>query len=1510
MNKFAGKCSKGTHSRGGTFFRALSFLMSFFLVSGAMAVSPQAATSASAATIRLSKTEGTVGVTDSAGKSVFLREDMRLSNGDHTVTGESSYAWMNLDDVKALKEDAVSDVELRKSGNKLEVLLNSGALFFNVSEPLKSDETLNIRTSTMVMGIRGTAGWTKVIDKSVTRVCLLSGKVECIVTNPINGQTKITELHAGDAADFYVYDPMRPVDQTDIIIHRFTVDETDGFVLKELRGNDPLILKILEESGLDYRLLTDEMVNARLTRDQQEKAGKMSILRSEQEGQKSQKVTDPVWEVEPDKQDTSSDSGGDHTDPAPAPVSSVIYLTMPVTAQEVQDYLDDPNVTQVILQPGSNPARNTLQVDIDFNVPEGKTLTTQSGVPVDVNADKTANVNGTADLGDALTNNGTLNVNSSNTLKAAGLITNNGSFVNTASGRTVANGGFLGNAGSGFTNSGIFQGDVTMSGDAVIYEGTLTGNVTGTSSSDGSFAMSGGAMNGNMSGIFRTINLSAGTLNGSIDAAVADRFTLDGGTVNGTASLSGAAFSLNSGAITADSADPALTIAADDLGAVAFNGGTVTNNGAGYALNYRGGAGTLTYTGGTIFRTAVSNGVVEPPIAEWHEELIGSYYQLISDRSHRITISSTMSPDISCSTTVDTVPQTAGSEFAEKDQTVALTLTNAASSWMTKVVTYSVENSSGTPLPDSTGTLTLEPGASSTFSFIMPDDEVTVNLSDEGNGQLILSLPLANGVDDVTSAMNTAGAAKVTLRAGTGNTLDIASGESLVVEPDMTLQFDEGVTVNANAGSTVTIRTGGTINNYGTFNTYGDFINNGTYNNFSGHTHNNYGTMLNLAGAVINNGNGEDSIGVLNNLSAGGMTGKIGNLGSINNRSGSSIVNEGVIVYSDAASADLSGLHITGGGGSYSGKDVGAGALGGICGTESFWCLTIVDGVDFDSIQAYDLNVFGQGDMPDYVSGTNPSPWMADTTTIAIRNAAVDGLTGIGQDAFYYAGTMQEISLSDTLESIGVDAFSFCSLLKEVDIPEGVTSIGSGAFSYCTALETVVIPEGLETLGQQAFEFCTNLSAITIPKGITSIGYYAFHNCTALQSFAIPDGVTAIGERAFESCSALTEITIPDSVESIGYAAFYGCSNLQKVTVPSSVTSLDQSVFNSCGLKEVTFYDGLTEIPSGTFANCGNLESIHIPETVTVIGQSAFSGCTVIDNIFIPKSVTTIGSDAFTNCDRLQNIHYEGTEEEWNQIDIGYSHTSGYADVFSGVTVYYGESTMPLTMTMAASPVSMAAPAKGADLTALRSEPEEENEISWELEEIKSSFRSATPSNAENTQDRTASCILHITGSGRMEDYDREDGISTAPWFEEGAQIVAVTIDKEISCIGAYSLYGLKELSYVSFGGTEEEWNSVEIGKGNDVLNDVDMIFEGEDALVLGDPLIPDDAEEEEIAAEEKAAVKATSSDAEPEKEPEKEPKEKPAETGSSGGAFNIPEVLSKETLSKEPDKEEQEADG
>ena len=146
-------------------------------------------------------------LTNSAGKAVFKQANMRLTNGTHIETGEASYSWFDLDETKAIKEDAVSEVELRENGKKLEVMLNSGNLFFNITRPLTSDESLNIRTSSMVMGIRGTCGWVEIIDGRTTRVYMLEGRAEVSVTNPITCQTKTTVLYAGETADFIVYDP-------------------------------------------------------------------------------------------------------------------------------------------------------------------------------------------------------------------------------------------------------------------------------------------------------------------------------------------------------------------------------------------------------------------------------------------------------------------------------------------------------------------------------------------------------------------------------------------------------------------------------------------------------------------------------------------------------------------------------------------------------------------------------------------------------------------------------------------------------------------------------------------------------------------------------------------------------------------------------------------------------------------------------------------------------------------------------------------------------------------------------------------------------------------------------------------------------------------------------------------------------------------------------------------------------------------------------------------------------
>lgn len=42
-----------------------------------------------------------------------------------------------------------------------------------------------------------------------------------------------------------------------------------------------------------------------------------------------------------------------------------------------------------------------------------------------------------------------------------------------------------------------------------------------------------------------------------------------------------------------------------------------------------------------------------------------------------------------------------------------------------------------------------------------------------------------------------------------------------------------------------------------------------------------------------------------------------------------------------------------------------------------------------------------------------------------------------------------------------------------------------------------------------------------------------------------------------------------------------------------------------------------------------------------------------LTSITIPDSVTSIGNAAFYNCSSLKEVNYKGTEEQWNNIEIG-----------------------------------------------------------------------------------------------------------------------------------------------------------------------------------------------------------------------------------------------------------------
>ena len=284
------------------------------------------------------------------------------------------------------------------------------------------------------------------------------------------------------------------------------------------------------------------------------------------------------------------------------------------------------------------------------------------------------------------------------------------------------------------------------------------------------------------------------------------------------------------------------------------------------------------------------------------------------------------------------------------------------------------------------------------------------------------------------------------------------------------------------------------------------------------------------------------------------------------------------------------------------------------------------------------LNISGTGAMKDYShSESNQSPVFDNDI---IKSVVIeDGVTSIGNSAFWSCGGLISVTIPDSVTSIGNFAFSGCVGLTNITIPNSVTCIGMKGFGGCSGLTSITIPNSVTSIDEGAFEFCSSLTSILLPDGITSIEVGAFVNCESLTDITIPDGVISIGDWAFEDCSNLTSITIPSSVTNIGIRAFDGCSNLTSITIPDGVTSIGDWAFYHCNsLTNITIPGSVTNIGHSTFFGCKNLTSITILDGVTSIGMSVFSSCESLTDIIIPNSVTSIEEDAFSNCKSLTSI--------------------------------------------------------------------------------------------------------------------------------------------------------------------------------------------------------------------------------------------------------------------------------
>lgn len=197
-------------------------------------------------------------------------------------------------------------------------------------------------------------------------------------------------------------------------------------------------------------------------------------------------------------------------------------------------------------------------------------------------------------------------------------------------------------------------------------------------------------------------------------------------------------------------------------------------------------------------------------------------------------------------------------------------------------------------------------------------------------------------------------------------------------------------------------------------------------------------------------------------------------------------------------------------------------------------------------------------------------------------------------------------------------------------IPDGVTAIGDYAFYYCSGLTSVTIPSSVTSIGGSAFQHCTGLTSITIPNSVTSIVNLAFWDCDSLTIVYIPSGVNFVPDE-----SGLTGDFISQTATKITYTV--DSSNNVKITDISLSSGNTVDIPLTIDGKTVIAVDEDHRHKVGNHTCVTNTTPTCIKKaTCGICGQDYYGDHDLSHHDAVPPTCTTDGNVEYWECSLCQ----------------------------------------------------------------------------------------------------------------------------------------------------------------------------------------------------------------------------------------------------------------------------------